>query len=308
MIEPKYEDIEGEIVDERTGEQIPRGALALTSHQTTKVDLANVGKLKLTPEAEASLSEKLDPLDVKIRPDGMVYLTWTYYAGRLNKAFGRLQWGLLPQGAPMVKKIGDYGDELVVWGFWLAIQGVPIGFSYGETTYKPSNATMTYGDACEGAKSIALARNCKQLGVALEMWDADWVANWKREYAEQYTNDRNRLVWRKKGSGTAQARVANQSRKPVDAPQTAQEAPGTPDAVNAPPKSSEVVQVAEMLAGVLTPKQLKLADNVVVIKAATKEAGQEVAIPAIMKYLKSLDKDAKLTISQVVTALTGENK
>lgn len=205
MTDEKVE--EGEVItDERTGEEIPRGAnsLMLASNQNTHVEIAKVGTLELTPQAEEVMNEKLNPADVRIRPDGLVYLPWTYYSNKLNQAFGRLQWGLLPQGAPHVKPQGEYGDVLVVWGFWLAIKGVPIGFAYGETTYKPSNATMSYGDACEGAKSIALARNCKQLGIALELWDQDWVAEWKRENAEQYTNDKGKKVWRKKGQKQAQ--------------------------------------------------------------------------------------------------------
>lgn len=220
--EPKYEDVQGEvIVDERTGEQIPKGAnsLVLSSNQNTQIEISKVGTLTLTPQAEEVLNEKLDPKDVKIRPDGLVYLPWTYYANKLNRAFGRLQWGLLPQGAPHVKPQGEYGDVLVVWGHWLAIKGVPIGFAYGETTYKPSNATMSYGDACEGAKSIALARCCKQLGIALELWDAEWIVGWKSENAEQYTNDKGRKVWRKKG---------------VKAPQT----PQKPQAVKSEQKSA----------------------------------------------------------------------
>ena len=189
----------GEIVDERTGEIIPKGAtkeIALATNQNTQIELKQIGTLELSKTAEHVLGLVLNPEEVRIRPDGLVYLPWTWYADRLNQAFGRLQWGLIPQGAPMSRDTGN-NNVLVIWGNWLVIKGVPIGFAYGETSYRTNNATMSYGDACEGAKSIALARNCKVLGMALELWDSEWTVNWKKQYAEQYESN-NRNLWRKK--------------------------------------------------------------------------------------------------------------
>lgn len=285
------EKVEGKvIVDERTGEEIPRGAnsLMLASNQNTHVEIAKVGTLELTPQAEEVMNEKLNPADVRIRPDGLVYLPWTYYSNKLNRAFGRLQWGLLPQGAPHVKPQGEYGDVLVVWGFWLAIKGVPIGFAYGETTYKPSNATMSYGDACEGAKSIALARNCKQLGIALELWDQDWVAEWKKENAEQYTNDKNKKVWRKRG----QKQATKSEPKTQNAQNATQTAPQTAQATD----EAKVTETPQKTApsGLLV-KDLKMAENVVKIKD-----GSQKDIPSIMKVINGLDKSKSYTIEQVV--------
>lgn len=288
------EKVEGEvIVDGRTGEEIPKGAnqIMLASNQNTHVEIAKVGTLELTPQAEEALNEKLNPADVKIRPDGLVYLPWTYYSNRLNQAFGRLQWGLLPQGAPHVKPQGDYGDVLVVWGFWLAIKGVPIGFAYGETTYKPSNNTMSYGDACEGAKSIALARNCKQLGIALELWDQDWVTNWKHENAEQYTNEKGKKVWRKKGQKPTQKPApekAYSTESSQDKPHSAQ-ATDEAKVTTTPEKTSP---------SGFSPEKLKLAENVVKIKDGS---GKD--IPTIMKMIGKLDKSKTYTIEEVVESL-----
>lgn len=200
--EPVYENVEeADIVDERTGQIIPHGANALVTQPPvntlqTQVNINTIGTLELTPEAEASLSEQLDDKDVLIRPDGMVYLSWTWYAERLNKAFGKLKWGLVPQGGPQSKDLGN-NNVLVVWGFWLVVKGVPVGFSMGETSYRTNNNTMSFGDAVEGAKSIALARNCKMLGMSLELWNQTWVNSWKKKYAETYEHN-GKTLWRKK--------------------------------------------------------------------------------------------------------------
>ena len=239
--------IEGQIVeshtDGRTNEIIPAGAsrdIASEGEQIS-IDLVRmdqVGMLQLDDKAKTVLEEKLDPLDVLIRPDGNVYVPWPYYAGRLNRAFGILQWGLIPQGSPGLRPIGKYGQILVAWGHWLIVRGTPIGFAIGETTYNPTNPMMSYADACEGAKSSSLARNCKLLGMTLELWDAEWVANWKRQYAEQYTDDKGNLKWRKKRASsqpqTPKSNTATVVTKPTTTP-----APVVPEPVPEQPKAEE---------------------------------------------------------------------
>jgi hypothetical protein len=297
-------ELQGEIVDERTGEEIPKGAnqIMLASNQNTHVEIAKVGTLELTPQAEEVLNEKLNPADVRIRPDGLVYLPWTYYAARLNKAFGRLQWGLLPQGAPHVKPQGDYGDVLVVWGFWLAIKGVPIGFAYGETTYKPSNATMSYGDACEGAKSISLARNCKQLGIALELWDGDWVAAWKKDYAETYPNPnqnaKQKFLWRKKGQKQAPksepkpTTAQNQTPAPQNSTQATETVETTPE-----PAQEPVVPSGDVSKG-FSLSDLRKSTNVQAIQQKTGLKAVE-----IVAKINDLDKSKTYTIERVVALI-----
>lgn len=208
--EHEYEEIvmEGETVDSRTGEIIAKGKPNTLGQAGNILQLqinANViGTLELSPETEKILDEKLDPQDVKIRPDGLVYLPWTWYASRLNRAFGRLKWGLVPQGAPQSKETGK-DNVLVIWGNWLIIKGIPVGFAVGETSYKTNNYTMSYGDAIAGAQSISLARNCKVLGMSLELWDSAWVESWKKEYTETYKGNNDKTLWRKRGQKPVKA-------------------------------------------------------------------------------------------------------
>jgi hypothetical protein len=307
------EEVKGEIVDERTGEEIPKGAnsIMLASNQNTHVEIAKVGTLELAPQAEEVLNEKLNPADVKIRPDGLVYLPWTHYANILNKAFGRLQWGMLPQGAPHVKPQGDYGDVLVIWGFWLAVKGVPVGFAYGETTYKPSNGTMSYGDACEGAKSIALARNCKQLGVALELWDSDWISEWKKEHAETYPNPnqnaKQKFLWRKKGQKQAAksdpkpTMPKNQTPAPQNSTQATDEPKDTSESVPVAPAALESHEVETYTGNqILGSKDGHLVKWLV---SATDKATVDVC-----KVVGTLEKGKKFTMDQVKDMISGETK
>ena len=156
--------------------------------------LHTAGQLKLTEQQRKILFAPVDPKTVEIRPDGLIYLPWTEYASRLTKAFG-LGWALIPQGMPTFKA------NFIYWGFWLVIDGHYCGFAIGEQEYIPSNRRMTYGDACEGAKSNALMRLCKGLGISLELWTPSFVREWIAKYAETYTDERGRELWRKKGDG-----------------------------------------------------------------------------------------------------------
>jgi hypothetical protein len=72
---------------------------------------------------------------------------------------------------------------------------------------------MTYADACEGAKSNSLARNCKLLGMTLELWDKEWADNWKRDHATKVGGD-----WVKKSAVHAPATQAQATPKKSDDP------------------------------------------------------------------------------------------
>lgn len=184
------------ITDTRTGEIIPAGATKEIAQPTYAVDYSKVGTIKIEPEQAIILGEPVSDTEIKIRPDGNLYVSWSFYASRLNKAFGVLQWGLIPDGKPMSKP-GAYDDVLVAWGHWLVIKGVPVGYAIGETTYKANNNMMSYADACEGAKSSSLARNCKIFGASFDLWDAEFCAEWREKNAEKY-KDNGKDKWRKK--------------------------------------------------------------------------------------------------------------
>jgi hypothetical protein len=138
------------------------------------------GTIELTAKQEKTLFGPVKEEDIEIRPDGLIYLPWMEYVTRLKEAFG-LRWTLLPEGLP---KTGSGGNS-IMWGFWLVIDGKPYGFAIGEQAYYPENKTMSWSDACEGAKSNALMRLCKGIGISLELWRPSFIKKWKVKYAKQ---------------------------------------------------------------------------------------------------------------------------
>lgn len=53
-------------------------------------------------EAARILLAPLDPNDVEVKPDGIIYLPEIKYRRVLNKAFGPGAWGLAPRGETIV--------------------------------------------------------------------------------------------------------------------------------------------------------------------------------------------------------------
>ena len=166
--------------------------------------IPTAGTIELSKSQRDILYDPVKDDDVEIRPDGLIYLPWMEYVSRLKDAFG-IGWAIIPQGMPTAK--GDY----VLWPFWLVIQGKIAGFAVGEQQYYANNPTMTYGDALEGAKSNALMRLCKGIGISLELWKPSFIRAWKEKYSESFPavypdgkpkvdkNGKQKTEWRKKG-------------------------------------------------------------------------------------------------------------
>ncbi len=185
---------------------------------TSLIPLA--GTIELTKEQEEVLYAPVIEAQVEIRPDGLIYLPWMEYVTRLRKAFG-MSWTLIPYGNP--KKVGNF----IHWAFWLIIKGKPYGFAVGEQQYF-DNERMTYGDALEGAKSNALMRLCKGLGISLELWQPEFRRKWLPKYSETYPatypdgkpildkHGKQKIYWRKKGqpNGIQEERQGLEDKKP----------------------------------------------------------------------------------------------
>jgi len=178
------------------------GQIATVQKQPTTVKdqifplIPTVGTIKLTDKQKDILYADVDKESVEIRPDGLIYLPWMEYVTRLQKAFG-MGWGIIPDGQP--RQMGLF----ILWGFYMVIGGKLAGFAIGEQKYQPNNPMMTWGDACEGAKSNALMRLCKGLGISLELWQPKFIKDWIKKYAESYKEydekkKKDVIKWRKK--------------------------------------------------------------------------------------------------------------
>ncbi|KAJ4287430.1 hypothetical protein N0V88_007703 [Collariella sp. IMI 366227] len=120
-----------------------------------------------SPETAAVLMQPLDPFDIEIKPDGIIYLPEIKYRRILNKAFG-------PGGF--------------------------IAQARGECQYFSEETIPTAGEGC---KSNALLRCCKDLGIASELWDPRFIREFKKRdcnevWVEHVVNKKRRQVWTRK--------------------------------------------------------------------------------------------------------------
>lgn len=146
--------------------------------------------------------------DVEIKPDGMIYLPEIKYRRILNIAFGPGGWAMMPRGETLQFQAQNSTDtaQLVTREYALYCQGRFVSQAVGEHTFY-SKGSLSYGKACESAKSNALMRCCKDLGVASELWDPQFVEAWRAEHADDVwcenvrTKDKKKL-WRKKNSNS----------------------------------------------------------------------------------------------------------
>ncbi|CAG8502039.1 4954_t:CDS:10, partial [Acaulospora morrowiae] len=118
----------------------------------------------------------IDVEDIECKPDGLLYLPEIKYRRILNKAFGPGGWGLAPRGNAAINK------KNISREYCLFIGGRLISVARGEQDYYDLTGLPT---AAEGAKSNALMRCCKDLGIASELWDPVFIREFKRKYCEE---------------------------------------------------------------------------------------------------------------------------
>ncbi|KAJ6103784.1 Mitochondrial genome maintenance MGM101 [Penicillium sp. IBT 16267x] len=129
------------------------------------------------PEKAANiLLAEIDPNEVEIKPDGIVYLPEIKYRRVLNQAFGPGAWGLVPRSESIVT------PKTVTREYALVCHGRLVSVARGEQDYFSPDGIPT---ATEGCRSNALVRCCKDLGIASELWDPRWI----RKYKAQYTRE-----------------------------------------------------------------------------------------------------------------------
>ncbi|KAK3945736.1 mitochondrial genome maintenance MGM101-domain-containing protein [Diplogelasinospora grovesii] len=147
-----------------------------------------------SPETAAVLMKPLDPLDIEIKPDGIVYLPEIKYRRILNQAFGPGGWGLAPRGELIV------GEKVVTREYALIVHGRFIAQARGECQYFSEETIPTAGEGC---KSNALLRCCKDLGIASELWDPRYIREFRKQYCqevwvEHVVNKKRRQIWTRK--------------------------------------------------------------------------------------------------------------
>jgi hypothetical protein len=175
----------------------------------------HIGFLKLNQEECDTLLEPIPLEDLDILPSGEVYASQIQYRRRLNKVFGPGGWKMEERSEPKLQ------DNTVIQKWALICWGVSISTCYGEQDYFPGNKRQTWATAIESAKSNALTRNCKDLGIASECWDRRFTEGFKHQFCIEVRTQSGR-AWRRKDRD----RLWNEIRQepPVEAPQPYQAA------------------------------------------------------------------------------------
>ncbi|CEL59267.1 Mitochondrial genome maintenance protein mgm101 OS=Schizosaccharomyces pombe (strain 972 / ATCC 24843) GN=mgm101 PE=3 SV=2 [Rhizoctonia solani AG-1 IB] len=145
-------------------------------------------------EAAEILMAPIDPLDVEVKPDGLLYLPEIKYRRILNRAFGPGGWGLAPRSGINVS------PKVVSREYALVCLGRLVSIARGEQEYFDQEGIAT---ATEAAKSNALMRCCKDLGVASELWDPRFIREFKAKYCaevfvEHVISKKVQKRWRRK--------------------------------------------------------------------------------------------------------------
>lgn len=94
----------------------------------------------------------------------------------------------------------NVGAKVVSREWVLVCLGRYVATARGEQEYFDPNGVAT---ASEGAKSNALMRCCKDLGIASELWDPRWIREFKKKhcvdvFVEDARTSRKRKLWRRK--------------------------------------------------------------------------------------------------------------
>lgn len=153
--------------------------------------------LKIDDKEQAALHAGFDRALIEIRPDGLIYLPQVFWRGRLNQTFGIGQWCLVPKSQI---KDPDH-NKLYIEGV-LMVRGHYVATAVGEAEYHESNSNQSWASVWESAKSDCITRCCKDLGIASELWQPEFIRKWIDEFAVKvFVTDKSgkrKPQWRKK--------------------------------------------------------------------------------------------------------------
>jgi hypothetical protein len=149
----------------------------------TMAAYSKAGMLQLTPEEAARLQAEFP--DEAFRPgaagkENLIYIEHTSLRSRLNEVFGPGQWSIVPRNRWTEEYKTSKGDPVVrvYVEAMLVARGCFVGEAVGDMSYYPKNESTNFGDAVEGAKTAALRRCAKELGIGLQAWSKTWCDGW----------------------------------------------------------------------------------------------------------------------------------
>ncbi len=173
---------------------VPMPAEAV-ERETPSMDIyVGIASSAFTKEQQDILTAPLTEDEIAIRPDdGMLYMPQIFYRQRLIRAFGVGGWAMRSNGTPYVDrtkktKKNEEAPEVFYTGL-LYVNGRFVAEAMGKGSWIVSNPKSDYGTALESAKSDALSRCCKDLGIAWKLWDKAFADAWKKENAVNHNGD-----------------------------------------------------------------------------------------------------------------------
>ena len=148
---------------------------------------------RFSDEVAAILTAPVSAGLIEIKPDGIIYLPEVHYRRILMKAFGPGGWTLRPLTPPMWEK------DFVSREYALICEDKFVSQALGE--HQVFDRSMA-GGALEAAKSNALMRCCKDLGIASELWDPAFITAFRNKlcvgvWCEHAKSKEKKRLWRR---------------------------------------------------------------------------------------------------------------
>ncbi len=190
---------DGEIVEKPL---LPAVAEAKSDAAQARIDaVANVlhkayekaSLLQLSSEEVAALTSDFADADFRTGASGkenLIYIEHASLRERFNKVIGIGQWSLIVRNRwteqfTTAKK--EPAHRVYVEAV-MVVRGCYAGEAIGDMTYYPNNPSTNFGDAVEGAKSAALRRCAKELGVGLQAWHKAFAEDWFKRRGQKPPN------------------------------------------------------------------------------------------------------------------------
>jgi len=149
-------EVEGMLQDSKDIERVQAEYL---SH------LSETSGFQFTDYEKSVLFAPVEIEEVLIKPPNKLFLNWTWYANRMDKALGQGEWKVTPD--PMYYKIVIQGKT--VYGFYVCWIRRQLA-SHGVGAHQEERQTFNLGDAIKSAYSDGITQCCKNLGMGRDLW------------------------------------------------------------------------------------------------------------------------------------------
>ena len=139
---------------------------------------------RLQPEQAAILRSPLQRDEVEILPTGILYLPWVSVELRLQVALGAGGYRFMSVGEIGIEHSRTYDVVMQSWALEASfgVEWIELGRALGRARYYPNNPQIDRGDVVESAKSNAVKKIGKRLGIGLELKSPPW----RRRYRDTY--------------------------------------------------------------------------------------------------------------------------